>query len=679
MSIETFAKKKLSEKNIRWHEEYTPKTFYLKRQYHDVIGPGSYYRFEGRSPDGDEYYVVVGPAGIHKPKAKFFAGVRKMPANYAAKGKEFDSLDSAMRYAHETWGVPIPKSMRPYTNEALFNLLPKIERWKAIEGEEPDDEGGPPKPPPKLISKKKSCTIRFLNKKAMGTEWFRYRQQMPWTPLDDILEGKSETWDFFVENYNIFGLQEAIRDIVSQAEIKINKVAEEYNIPLHIARDINKFFVGFDKVHGLYLISVGPYDNASRAENLADPRKKDARYRFSFFVKSWRSKNEREIKDALKKRLEKINASIDKARGVNYHTRVGLDFSDFSIDVPSDFEAIEGAKKRKIDKKTYSVEEFFANEAEEFLLPKRTSINLNANGIQKLNDHGLLDVNRSDTIEFKLAERGQQIGSQGFSELKNVTESKNILDIKIEILKILTMNGSLIHSPDKILNILLADDKRRHHDSFGKTQSRGAITLDVVNYWLEDIKRDLSSQTVEEVLVDSIKTKVNLTNNLGFDSLRDAFDAASLMFTSTKFDPGVKSKVADENVMEPFLWNDENKNVTSDELKRLSIGESVESEPDGEEGESDIEDDYSDLEDVEDVSVGMEKDKIISDPEVKVIEVDEEDSEDIEKSTKKIDGKQDILSNSLREIRKFADMSKKNNDIRQYNSVIKFLKKWQGE
>jgi len=125
------ARTKLVEKDIKWGEAYTEKTQFLKDQFEDIIGPGSYFRFEGKdSQSGDEYYCILGPAGIHKPRAKFFAGVRKLPATFSAGGKYFDSLDTAATYARETWGIPTPKSLIPYTGAHLFDIAKKVEKWK---------------------------------------------------------------------------------------------------------------------------------------------------------------------------------------------------------------------------------------------------------------------------------------------------------------------------------------------------------------------------------------------------------------------------------------------------------------------------------------------------------------------------------------------------------------------
>jgi hypothetical protein len=131
MKIQKIAREKLVEKNIDWKQVYTEKTMFLKEQYEDIIGPGSYFRFEGQDLDtGNEYYCIIGPAKIHDPIAKFFAGVRKLPATYSAGGKYFDSMDEASNYAQETWGVPRPRSLKPYTSSSLHGIKKKVEEWK---------------------------------------------------------------------------------------------------------------------------------------------------------------------------------------------------------------------------------------------------------------------------------------------------------------------------------------------------------------------------------------------------------------------------------------------------------------------------------------------------------------------------------------------------------------------
>lgn len=125
------SRKKLKEKNIQWVEKYTEKTIILKRMFNDILGPGSYYRFEGKSTiDNTEYYSIIGVAKVRDPIAKFFAGAKKLPATYNIGGKYFDSLDKAMSYAHDTWGIPWPKDLRPYNTPYLNGIKERAIRWQ---------------------------------------------------------------------------------------------------------------------------------------------------------------------------------------------------------------------------------------------------------------------------------------------------------------------------------------------------------------------------------------------------------------------------------------------------------------------------------------------------------------------------------------------------------------------
>ena len=39
-------------------------------------------------------------------------------------------MDRAATYARETWGVPTPKHLKPYTSAYLFGISDKIDKWK---------------------------------------------------------------------------------------------------------------------------------------------------------------------------------------------------------------------------------------------------------------------------------------------------------------------------------------------------------------------------------------------------------------------------------------------------------------------------------------------------------------------------------------------------------------------
>ena len=58
--IVSLAKTKLADRPLVWKEAYTKHAVFLKRQFHEVLGPGSYFRWEGHDtetddePDGEE-------------------------------------------------------------------------------------------------------------------------------------------------------------------------------------------------------------------------------------------------------------------------------------------------------------------------------------------------------------------------------------------------------------------------------------------------------------------------------------------------------------------------------------------------------------------------------------------------------------------------------------------------
>ena len=55
MKITQIARKKLAEKSVSWEEMYTPDTAYFKSMYDDILGEGSYFRFEGKDPETGDW------------------------------------------------------------------------------------------------------------------------------------------------------------------------------------------------------------------------------------------------------------------------------------------------------------------------------------------------------------------------------------------------------------------------------------------------------------------------------------------------------------------------------------------------------------------------------------------------------------------------------------------------
>lgn len=106
--------KPIKDRGIKWVETYGDKSAYLKKEFEEQVGPGSYFRWEGHdNTTGNDYYVVVAPGYSKKQGYHFFAGLRKMPADHGASGKYFNSMREAIHYAYETWRVPKPDTMPP--------------------------------------------------------------------------------------------------------------------------------------------------------------------------------------------------------------------------------------------------------------------------------------------------------------------------------------------------------------------------------------------------------------------------------------------------------------------------------------------------------------------------------------------------------------------------------------
>ncbi len=130
------------DKKIKWTESYTDRTLYLKEQFESVVGKGVYRRWEGKEVGGSgRWYVIVSPAGVHEhKKAKFFAGVRRLPDSYPAGGKYFDTIKEAFEYAFETWGTPIPRNNTYYNAGDLKGISKRIKDWKKEKEKEKEKE-----------------------------------------------------------------------------------------------------------------------------------------------------------------------------------------------------------------------------------------------------------------------------------------------------------------------------------------------------------------------------------------------------------------------------------------------------------------------------------------------------------------------------------------------------------
>ena len=65
---------------------------------------------------------MLGPSESKKLGKSFFAGIRKLPANYAANGEYFATMRQAARYANDLWAVSIPRGMGNYSSKDLVNV-----------------------------------------------------------------------------------------------------------------------------------------------------------------------------------------------------------------------------------------------------------------------------------------------------------------------------------------------------------------------------------------------------------------------------------------------------------------------------------------------------------------------------------------------------------------------------
>ena len=245
--------RKLVEQNIQWYQKYTEKTEFLKRQFEDVIGPGSYFRFEGDAPDGDRYYCIIGPAKVHHPRAKFFAGVRKLPATYSAGGKYFDSMDGAAAYARETWGVPTPKELKPYTSGQLHDISEKVSRWKKENEEKSQDRNDK--------EEKTSMSNRF-NMRQLREALAKprvYMGALEWISIEEAEAGTNEMWNNLLDksksylNALVFCKEERF-DYMKKFMVRYGLTAKEASYLVH-------GFLGYNPEisAGVYAILIGPY------------------------------------------------------------------------------------------------------------------------------------------------------------------------------------------------------------------------------------------------------------------------------------------------------------------------------------------------------------------------------------------------------------------------------------
>ena len=272
MKISTTARKKLADKSVSWEEVYTPDTAYFKTMYDNVVGEGSYFRFEGKdSETGNWHMVVVGPAKMHDPEAKFFAGQRKLPATYSASGEYFSDMRAALNHANEHWGISIPSEANlSLSSSDLKNLGDKADKWR--EDNKKDDviaKFDKTITDPKNDPKSASTDIGLQKLALRGT--FRKRPPSRYFDLDELDKKLPDDWDVLVAAWPNLPIEleyaRGVRDDL-RAEL-MRRYGDKGADP-----NMHKMFMcnsteldSKGNPWGTHLVSIGPY--VGRRYNLA--------------------------------------------------------------------------------------------------------------------------------------------------------------------------------------------------------------------------------------------------------------------------------------------------------------------------------------------------------------------------------------------------------------------------
>lgn len=249
--MEKIAKTKLADKNISWEESYTDATERFKLMYEDIVGPGSYFRWEGHDLDsGDDYFVIVGPAKMKDPVAKWFAGSRKLPSDWAAGGKYFSEIKEAINYANETWGVPIPSDVSwKYDASDLKGIASKMDKWR-------EEHKGEFVKESKGVNNmlKINEDFNIIIQEAMGDVPHTKREGYMWWDLNTISSSPS-----FIEEKKIWpNLEAAYMKLIQEDRKRRGQIVELYG-PEHANAGFYKVWLAHKGDYGTHLISVSPY------------------------------------------------------------------------------------------------------------------------------------------------------------------------------------------------------------------------------------------------------------------------------------------------------------------------------------------------------------------------------------------------------------------------------------
>ena len=245
------AKTKLAEKPISWSEVYTDRTETLKDQYEDIVGPGSYFRFEGTDADsGDDYVVIVSPAKVKSPKAMFFAGVRKLPMDYPAGGLYFSEMRKAAEYAEDTWGVTMPPSMGYYDVEDLRGIGRKVKKWREENKAETADKK-------EAIIDEKEAAVQDSNvMEKQAVDLRRLRTGYVWYNLDDIMMGRNP--DFTTAVITQPSLETAKDVALEERALRRGQIAKVYGAE-NTEEDFYQIWMSYKPDEGIFIVVVSPY------------------------------------------------------------------------------------------------------------------------------------------------------------------------------------------------------------------------------------------------------------------------------------------------------------------------------------------------------------------------------------------------------------------------------------
>jgi hypothetical protein len=292
-----YARTKLADKNIHWKEAYTPATKRFKKMYGDIIGNGSYFRWEGTDRDtNDEYFVVVGPAKMKTPSAKWFAGSRKLPSEWAAGGEYFATINDAIDYAKEKWGVPSPSSHKNYTAKDLKGIGKKMDTWR----EQHESE-----------TKSSNChtliktdinidDFDMIVHEAMGGERWVQREGYYWWDVDNI----SSDPDFARKVEETPYLSAAQGALFKEDMKRRKEIAKTYGEEYRNA-DFYKVWIAHKDDQGTYLVAVGPY--MAHKYN----KEAEAKDKFGFYHK----KLNIAVDDEVTRRVQDLIAEYEKQYG----------------------------------------------------------------------------------------------------------------------------------------------------------------------------------------------------------------------------------------------------------------------------------------------------------------------------------------------------------------------------